>query len=181
MKLDKDCKVEKVCDRTRPGSYGYREPLARPWLKGGNLYATDTYRAVRIPVEVDPDDTDGVVPVEAIKSARASKAFRNECLIIMLNGEARTLEASYPRPEVDTVDIEQLVPAWADGLEDAPDTIVTLRFNAKFLAELASALGTDTVTVRVDTAAMRKPIVVNPSGAAIGPDKRLGLLMPLSR
>ena len=49
--------------------------LCSPWLKGDNLYATDSYVAVRIPVKRDDGDMDGEVPRAALKVARSKKPF----------------------------------------------------------------------------------------------------------
>ena len=65
MKTHKDCKIEAVTSRDAS-----RPVLNLPYFRGGALWASNGKALVRLPVEEQEGDTEGWVPVSALKEAR---------------------------------------------------------------------------------------------------------------
>ncbi len=151
-----------------------RPALTEPWLVGSNLYATDSYVAVRIPVELDPGDTDGTVPGAALKAARKPRAMPN----VLLNGSAVTSEGDGRAEFSRRVHKDQLPPA-IDALipdADALEGATSITVNILKLAQAAKAIGCDVVTLTIRDA--DKPIVMQPN---VGSDGRIALVMPVRK
>lgn len=113
----------------------------------GELRATDSYIAVRMPVSPDPGDTTGWVSTDTLERSR-----KRDAGAVSLNGQATVYEvlpsgampepedierrriADFPRPEPgQPAKLEQLWPVDRDGF--------TVGLNASFLKRLADALG----------------------------------------
>lgn len=129
-------------DDTRPAlTCAYYDPAA------GELHATDSYIAVRMPVSPDPGDTEGWISTDALERSRkrdagaiSSNGANNVYTALMNDQPAdydaveRLTVASYPRPDAGTPPkLEQLWPEDRDGF--------TVGLNAGFLKRLADALG----------------------------------------
>lgn len=175
--------VEAACsdDSSRP-------VLQQPWYANGNLYATDSYVAVRVAVADGDNDTTGPVPVEAIKAARRStdpkfkpvRGNRNAppSALVLKKGKASVgsvgwsgtwtrREGNPVFPSTDTM----------DEMFDRPDApgSITVAVNVELLYRASRAMGCRTVmlTVPADTL---KPIRLRPWGANAG---RVALVMPI--
>jgi hypothetical protein len=137
----------------------------------GTLEATDSYRAVRLPVTLDDGDTEGFIPADVYKAARKLGGW------IQANDSLVTADGTtYPRPALGQwPKLEQLWPAETAELE--------VGLNALFLWELAQALGSEQVRLRFMPTEDGDPdngraILVEPlrgDGVAGGQ----GLLMPI--
>lgn len=108
----------------------------------GTLEATDSYKLVRIPVEVEDDDTEGFIPVEVYKQARKVSSKTLGAVEVKANGSLdlqdgssfpRTMEGQFPR----TGELMNLAPSEFE-----------IGLNARFLYDLAQAFGEDTVRIR---------------------------------
>lgn len=159
----------------KDGTKSYREP----WLKGDNLYASDSYVAVRIPVKRDQHDTDGYVPRAALAAARKSRDFPH---VLVENGEAVTITKDgtlrVPRGELGQFE------AWpeVDALfppEPFAEGRMSISFNVDKLLQVAKALGTANVTVTFDPNTDSGPLFVVPLNS--DGTSRAGLVMPVRR
>lgn len=162
-------------DRTRP-------MLTEPWLEidsegKGTLYATDSYVAVRVPVELDKDDTPGVVPAAALKAARSARWHDPE---VFLNGSASALgkdgTVTVERPERDNPNVAQLFVAETTEGEGT----VTIGIDPEKLQAVALALGARRgvkLTIRVEPGyGSLKPFYVEPLHTT---HDGVGLVMPI--
>ena len=115
--------------------------------EAGELRATDSYIAVRMPVSPDYGDTSGWVSTDALERSRKADAgglgLNGAAVAYGPAGDTEPVEpddisrrgvASFPRPDVGTpANLEQLWPQDRDGF--------TVGINAGFLKRLADALG----------------------------------------
>lgn len=112
----------------------------------GVIEATDSYRLVSIPVEVEEGDTSGPVELDALRSQR--KASKREPASLACNSSLR-LEADGTTQEWNRhavgqwPKVEQLVPSNFSSF--------TIGLNPTFLLELAKALG-DPESVKLEFA-----------------------------
>jgi len=142
----------------------------------GWLEATDSYKAVRIPVLTEEGDTDGLIPVEALKEARKqSRTEKRGAVEMAVNGSVVTPNGGqYERPEGTWPKLPELWPDETAKFE--------IGFSARFLWELAQAFGEDTVRLSFtagpngDPQNLR-PIHVTPLRGDVPGAK--GLLMPI--
>lgn len=160
MKMPKESKIEKIVS-TDPT----KRVLENPWLDideqgHGTLLASSGQNALVIPVELDDQDSPGPVPIGAIKDARkqGGEILCGESWCGVSGG------AAHPRGQFTQFPpIRQLlVPSGPDVLE--------ISLNAKALYELAQAMGTSVVKLRiqVDPASMQHAgnvIGVEPHGS----------------
>lgn len=126
-----------------------RPALCQAWFDAdaGELRATDSYIAVRMPVSPDPGDTSGWLDVETLERSRkrdgggiacnGSAVVYDTCGVAGMRepDEVERLKvATYDRPDVGTPpNLEQLWPEDRHGF--------TVGLNAGFLKRLADALG----------------------------------------
>jgi hypothetical protein len=140
MKIHKSQKIELIAaDTIRPA-------IAHPFLEGDKLIATDGRRLVVLPVEREEGDSDGRVTEAALKAAR-KLTRKNESAQIKANGSfVFTAGSTLPRPNEDECgrfpNWRQLIPA-----EGQHPHFVTV--NAKFLWEIAQALGADSIKIAI--------------------------------
>lgn len=134
-----------------------RPALTAAWFDdtAGELRATDSYLAVRMPVSPDYGDTAGWVSVDTLERSR-----KRDAGAVALNGAAtvydpagsldpvepeqaeRCAVATFPRPDLGQFpNLEQLWPEDRDGF--------TVGLNAGFLKRLADALGADDSVVEL--------------------------------
>jgi hypothetical protein len=106
----------------------------------GTLEATDSYKAVMIPVELEDEDTEGFVTIEALKQAR--KDSPRGTVRLSANGGLVTPEGTeFSRPEAGQWPrLPELVP------QDTTEFEIGL--SAKFLYEMAQAYGDDRVRIK---------------------------------
>ena len=172
MKTHKDCKIEAVTSRDAT-----RATLSVPYLRGGCLWATDGRAMVKLPVESDETDTEGFVPVEALKAARKLSG-RIDSISVHLNGAATLANgATFPRPTTQT----QGFTTWPNCervFDDAigKETKFSVALDVKLLAAIADAMGTD--KVRLQMTDENTAIRVYPGSDAPNVNAR-GILMPI--
>lgn len=190
MKFPIEAKIEKVVSREKT-----RPVLARLHLRiveritgrgrskrvhrDGYLEATDSYKLVSIPVELDSDDVEGFIPIEAITRARKEKLEQIAAGTGVRVGDVvfdRPIEGTYP-------DVPRLLPA-----DDA--FVFAVGVNASFLNEIADAFASSTVRLEFPGTVIRtpagtfkgvqlspnKPIRVRPLAGPVPEAK--GILMP---
>jgi len=167
MQIDKKYKVEKCCAKS---DVRYTGGLQSPYLEGDKIIATNGHALVVVPVVRAGTDTDGPVPIEAIKASRKRDAGG----LIACNGgcdiETPTGKMTFPRPE------NCQFPKWEKVMPTkAPE--FTISFNAKLLHELAAAMGTDCVTLRIVDDSSGIDVRPDDSKVNVGNEAR-GVLMP---
>lgn len=172
MKTHKECQIEKVVSRdaSRPG-------IGFPYFRGGALWATDGRMMVKLPVESDETDTEGWVPVDALKAARKLSG-RLDSISVHLNGAATLANgAAFPRPGGDEFKGGQW-PNCERVFDDAigKETKFSIAFDVKLLAAIADAMGTD--KVRLQMTDENTVIRVYPGSDAPNVNAR-GILMPI--
>ena len=147
----------------------------------GWLYATDSYKLARVRAETEPGDVTGMVDREAYREAcrpaskpenrlegrrvrltrTMARVFRRDGAVVMRRNPVK--DATYPN-------VRDLI----DGaITQEPKASVS--FNARYLYDLAQALGDDQVTITVATGELR-PVLVRPWDAH---NPNVGLLMPV--
>lgn len=161
-------------DQTRPVlTHLYLRITGEGDARIGRLEATDSYKLVSIPVEVEDGDTEGFIPVEVLKAAR--KASRGSSAVQIEANGGLVIEdgTTYPRPEPGTwPKTDQLIPTDTTEFE--------VGLSARFLWDLAQAFGDDRVVVKFTAAKdgspdPLRPIHVRPMGSAEG----VAILMPV--
>ncbi len=184
MKLHRNGKPW-LCTAREAGRYGTEHPFLITLRDGTRaLAATDGRRAVVLPVDGEEGDTDGAVTREAITAA--GKARPKSCgddVYVRANGSLEIPGgATFPRPEQgsDGQPFGRFPPVEDVTPRGEPEYRIT--FDAKFLAEIAAAMGCDAVTLELHDDGL--PIVVLPSTGGVRdcspvPGAR-GLLMPIS-
>jgi len=171
MKLHRKYRVEQACSKDVHG----RPALADPYLRilgdeRGWLEATDSYIAARVSVRGVTYDSDGWVPVDALKQARKACGAVDEADVPCENGRVNVYGTVYPRPRPGST-FAELESFYTEArLEDA---MVEFGIDAKLLYKLAQALGSERVRLRIRSPL--KPIYVQPLG---DPDAE-GLIMPI--
>jgi hypothetical protein len=132
MKIDKKYEIDRVVDAD---CYEIKAATAYAYLntERRELEACNGYSLVRVPVEPEPDDADGPVTAEALKTAR--KAGRNGTAVI------NSTNKLHPRPATpDYRCWDQLIPTARIG---DPQT-VSISLDARLLYDLARAMGRQT-------------------------------------
>ena len=133
------------------------------------LEATDSYRALTVPVEVSDDDTPGLIHPLALTTARKEKVEEiraNGSTVVPVNGgqlELHRPHGTFPKlPEILTFD---------------GDPVFTIGLNAELLAGIAKALGAKDSGLRLEFFGPLKPMRVTFDGAP----GCVGALMPVRR
>lgn len=168
MQVPKNAHVEKACAKANNG-HRYTMQHA-PWLERGHLYATDGRIAVRVYVDVTEGDTDGDVPVAALKAARKHPVGE-----IILDERATIGDVSAlrtPPDEFHPIDVDCVIPA-------SDSTLQTISIDASLLHKLSQALGTKEVRIEIPTE-KNTPLRVVPIGEG-APADSVGALMPMAR
>lgn len=171
-----------------------RPALTAAWLDTayGELRATDSYIAVRMPVEITAGDADGWLTADTLERSRkrdgggiaangTAAVFTAEYCDAETDGETidRLTVASFPRPDLGTPpNLPQLWPADDSGF--------TVGINAGFLKRAADAIGSSDgvvyLTFQSDDNGQPnplRPIIVRTAGAALErTDGRIGLGRP---
>lgn len=176
IKLPKSCKPEEVAAKE-----GSRYAITDPWFDQGMkaVCATDGRMVVIIPVESDGEET-GALPREALKAFRKAVPRGVEDMAITAdNGTVSCHGITMPReagegrryPEVGGV-----VPAKAEPpkAREGVETITSICLDAKLLAKLAKAMGSDTVRLQITDSGAA--IRVDPIEVGYG---SYGAIMPL--
>ena len=170
MKIKKECKIELIASRDET-----RHVLCNPYLQGSKLIATDGQRLVAIPVELEEGDSDGPIDCSAFKLSRKtssgeklSKISANGCLKV----ETKDGEITMPRKNLDGYSF----PQWQKVLPNPDRGGIKIGLNAKFLYEIAQALGSDRVVIEILDAT--SPIIVKGSHENYI-EGSIGVLMPV--
>ena len=178
MKIPKNCKLEKVVSKDES-----REALLSILIesKDGqtNAVATDGRRMAIVPIEIaDEDQLDGqklMTPKALIEARKQAKKAKEST--IGLNGAAMM-----PNGEVYPLRTDLKYPLWQNVVPPNDNPRQTISFNAKFLYELAQAIGcpNDCVQLQIET---------NPATGQIDPNRPFiieekttggkGILMPM--
>lgn len=175
MQIPRECKIEKACAK-EPGRYAWTDVLLRRNEDGsGTLAATDGRKLVTITVEgLEPDETDGLIPVEAIKRAR-----KHPHGILTANGHVECDGVKWDRPTGEFPKYEAVMPAFKPGSEGT----VTVALDAKYLHEIADAFGEDAVSItfKVTDGKADKfaPLLVLPANC-FKSERRRAALMPIT-
>ena len=170
MKIKKECKIELIASRDET-----RHVLCNPYLQGSNLIATDGQRLVAIPVELEEGDSDGPIDCSAFKLSRKtssgeklSKISANGCLKV----HTKDGEITMPRKNLEGYSF----PQWQKVLPNPDRGGIKIGLNAKFLYEIAQALGGDRVVIEILDAT--SPIIVKGSHENYI-EGSIGVLMPV--
>ena len=198
MRISLRTKLEKLVskDQSRPVlTHLYLRIVGEGEGRRGFLEGTDSYKLGRVPVELEPGDTEGFIPAEVITAARKAKADgirANGSLELEAFGKVvatfpRTFEGQFPN----TDQLLELEPAMIDGGR------WTIGLNPKLLLELAAGMGAETVTLEFTATktyprdgepivegrpSNLRPIVVRPLATFRGCEENheaIGLLMPI--
>ncbi len=103
------------------------------------LISTDGRALTQIPVELEPGDLAGIVPVDALKAAvkAAPRALPNARLDLTDAKAAKLADGrSWPRPQVTYPDWERVIPDFAGA-----GPVTRVMFSASYLKDIADAVG----------------------------------------
>ena len=164
MKLDPKYRPE-LCVSDDETRYN----LGAPYLDTEErmIVATDGHRLVCVPVQVEDGDTSSHLEPATLAVAR---------------GEAEAADPPVRGKFPDWREIRRMMePSFANV-----EGVISICLNAEYLASMAKAMGTELVTIRIQTAgekAHAEPYVVLPYYPGHGPkrDPAYGFLMPLVR
>jgi DNA polymerase III sliding clamp (beta) subunit (PCNA family) len=173
MKIHKNCKIELVAaEHTKPA-------ICEPYLDiqdgKANLIATDGWRIVVIPVETTPKDVAGYVSEDVLKTARKVTGRAADCSI-ELNGCAK-LENGATLPRNGSAGNDLKYPNWRQVIPKPYEKSAKVAINARFLWEIAQAMGCESVTLEIADAA--SPIIVKPTGKFAATYEAHAVLMPI--
>jgi len=172
MKLPNNCKIEAVASKDT-----YRIQTSAAYLQGDKLIATNGRAIVVLPVEREEHDTDGYIPAKALAAAR--KLAKRDMAHLAANGCITLKDGStMPRDNLGGA----VFPNWQQCVPKEPEQShpVRIGFNVKLLAEIAAAMGTETVCIRIQDE--KSPIMVYPTGATRmneASPNAVGVLMPV--
>lgn len=178
MKINADSKIEGIVSKD----------VTRPMLNHVHLdvekklaVATDGHRLVVVPVQLDAHDVTGPVGVDAIKMARKLKSKHAHELTIVANGACQIEGGpTFPRPTLDGAKFppwEQIVPDFKCGDKGT----VTVGLNARYLREIADALGSDgavRITIRLPEDEKDRHGILDPMRVEGGCLDAYAVLMP---
>lgn len=129
------------------------------------LVATDGRKLVVVPITLEKGEK-GRLPKDALAFARKT-AHRKDDLTMSLNGKVE-----FPNGWTMPLKLDGNYPTWQTVVPEKADRKHRISFNAKFLYELAQAMGTDEVVLHMGTA--MDSIIVEPGVS----DGEFGVLMP---
>lgn len=157
--------------------------IDHPVIAGAALEATDGRRYVAIPVSLDPKDVPGMLPRTIIRDiARVKRLFKALPNVAIIKKKwLRFCDRSLV-PRRQDKDILGTYPAGlahmprANG--DKPAPVTTYALNAKYLASISAAFGTESDSVLLTFYGDLKPVEVTPA-VSPGGDEGYGVLMPV--
>lgn len=183
MKFDKQMKIHKATGD--PGRYAMEHAKLEIDEKDrtGRLIATNGRVLIVAPVEVDADDTAGLIPADALKQATAHVTKKAPIADVSANGTIRVqtkagvVEHERP-PEQEFARWEQVVPKG--------DVVHRIAVNPKLLLEACEALGAQESVV-LEYREERGPLMIRPGqslhGGEVDADdfaNRYGVIMPIT-
>lgn len=144
MHIPKNAKLELVCAK---GDARYA--LNEPWLIGDAIVATNGHTCVFVPIERAGVDTDGPIPIAALKAIRFGS--KSDPGFLTANGSVEVTdkhgaEVSFKRDEdkPQFPNVKRLEESALQG-----DVEYEISFDAKLLANTAAAMGTERVTIKL--------------------------------
>lgn len=171
MKVDlKKFKLEKAASRN-----DRRPVLNSAYLDTANsvLVATDSLGMAVVPVELAFDDTDGLIPVEALTLARKDQT-KDDLAEIAVNGRV-SVRVRGERAEFDRADGDGF-PDWKQFFKRGQKPVLTLALSPKLLTQVADAVGANGGAVKLDIFGPEKPIRVTALRSETGAK---GIVMPV--
>lgn len=180
MKLHKSCKIESITshDETR---YAICESYLSIKDGAATLVATNGKAMAMLPVLLDEGDVSGYVSENALKLARKQDK-RSDFATVYLNGVAKLSDGSTMPREGTAKDAT--FPKWEQVFpKDESLHTQTIALDAKLLWELAQAMGTQGVVLRVKDGV--SAILVSPTATSHHKwnkpacDGAKGILMPV--
>lgn len=137
-----------------------------PWLSDGAILASNTYIAVRVPVDASGDDEPGSIPLDAVKAAR-----RNKATLTLKNGRAdvagyASFEAGGEPPDIEKHLNEHL---------NRPE-LVSVGINPALLLQASKALGARH-GLRLTITEPNKPVIIRSLSNEV--EGAVGLIMPI--
>lgn len=180
MKIHKACKVEAIAsDDAR--RYAICEAHLTVKDGAGTLVSTNGAAMAIIPVLLDEGDVSGYVSENALKLARKQDK-QSDFATVYLNSVAKLSDGSTMPREGTAKDAT--FPKWEQGVpKDESLHVQTIAFDAKLLWELAQAMGTQGVILRVKDGV--SAILVSPTATSHqgwgkpACDSAKGVLMPI--
>lgn len=179
MQLDKRHKLHRTTAKgnARTAPIYYLELRGKP-----SLAATTGHSLAVVPVEPAAGDTYGTIPVEALREA--CKGSQKTEASISCNGSIEVQSGTgamvtFERKENDGELTAETLEAVMVSMGKPGATVITL--NAKYLADLAAALGSDILRLEVHQSEEGKslcPIEVHPACRGVVDNEAYGLLMP---
>jgi hypothetical protein len=167
MKLNKALKVEKLFSKGRDSRFATHAAL----LEGENLIATNGRALVKLPIERQEGDTDGLISKEAIVASRKGNQT------IQANGSLVAAGITFPR------ETSSDYPKWRNVVPEPSkmENKVAVAVNIRLLWEMAQALGCEALTLEFDSSGTR-PILATPCGEKNNaPEGAIGVIMPLCK
>lgn len=146
-------------------------------VAGKRMIATDGHRLVVVACEPDADDVSGPVTEDALKAARKLAGRSQGDAFLHANGTLVTYGGpTFPRPSRETPfpTVDRVVPK---GMNEGDKGTHTFRVNARYIAEIAKAMGTENIAITVKTRDALAPIMVRPCGD----DAAFALVMPVRK
>ena len=189
MNVNKKLLVENVCSKDKN-----RAILAQPWLdvEGARMLACDGFVLAVVPVELDPADTTGPVPVDALKLARKNRGgddFTHEIVAsngtasVEVGGQSSTFNRLAPGQVDRYPDVDQVVNDATKHLE--ADTEATITIDAQKLYDLAKAIcvpggayGSKMLAVKLYIDTPRRAVYVKPNKNGTD-NSAYGVIMPV--
>ena len=186
MNVNKKLLVENVCSKDKN-----RTMLVQPWLdvEQSRLLACDGFVLAVVPVELDPDDTTGPVPVDALKLARKNRGgddFTHE--IVASNGTASVevggQSSTFRREDVAAYpDVDQVINDATKHLEVGSEPTITI--DAQKLYDLAKAIcvpggayGSKMLAVKLYVTEKNRAVYVKPNKNGTD-NSAYGVIMPV--
>jgi hypothetical protein len=168
MEFNKSCKIEKAASKDQTRQNLHHPILTKSAAGEDVLVACDGHILAVVPVLAFHDDTSGPISGDALALARKN-AKKTDAASVRANGSLVLADgATLPRPEQ-----EGYYPNWEQILESSKsqEPTVTLGLNAKLMADLAEALGSNKGVIKLE-------ITDANSAIRVSTDKGYGLIMP---
>jgi len=182
MRINKELKIEKIVSKDECRIVLQNINIQKnPVGDGAVAVACDGMRLVVVPVEIDNESEYGPLQKQALIQGRKESPKSMKDVDIKLNGDVEIFGGiKMPRLKVADVgnypNIKHVIPE--------PDRPVKLRvsFNAKLLAEMQEAMGSESVIIECsedEETHYPLPILVKPGDGKHTGGKGFGVLMPM--
>jgi hypothetical protein len=144
MLINTKCKIEAMAssDANRYGLNAVALDLSDPTKP--LAVATNGSALACVPVELEPGDTEGMVPCAALSEARKA-ARKAETVSVKANGhveyQGKAGTVSMPRPYDGPTEGIKVFPNWREVVKDPKGSVVRIGIDAAMLLVLAEAIG----------------------------------------